>query len=157
MILVSACLCGVNCKYDGGNNFNEFLYQKLKEGKLIPICPEQLGGMTTPRPPSEIIGSAEDVLEGKGQVVNIKGEDVTKFFIKGAYETLNIAKAFNCKAAILKSKSPSCGKGCVYDGTFSNKLKEGNGITAELLLKNGVEVVDEKDVAAIEKILERMI
>ncbi|CCJ34476.1 DUF523 domain-containing protein [Caloramator australicus] len=157
MILVSACLCGVNCKYDGGNNFNEFLYRKLKEGKLIPICPEQLGGMTTPRLPSEIIGSAKDVLEGKGQVVNIKGEDVTKFFIKGAYETLNIAKAFNCKAAILKSKSPSCGKGYVYDGTFSNKLKEGNGITVELLLKNGVEVVDEKDVAAIEKLLERMI
>ncbi|MDO6355911.1 DUF523 domain-containing protein [Caloramator sp. CAR-1] len=157
MILVSACLCGVNCKYDGGNNFNEFLYQKLEEGKLIPICPEQLGGMTTPRLPSEIIGSAKDVLEGKGQVVNIKGEDVTKFFIKGAYETLNIAKALNCKAAILKSKSPSCGKGYVYDGTFSNKLKEGNGITVELLLKNGVEVVDEKDVAAIEKLLERMI
>jgi len=157
MILVSACLCGVNCKYDGGNNFNEFLYQKLKEGKLIPICPEQLGGMTTPRFPSEIIGSAKDVLKGKGQVVNIKGEDVTKFFIKGAYETLNIAKAFNCKAAILKSKSPSCGKGYVYDGTFSNKLKEGNGITVEFLLKNGVEVVDEKDVAAIEKLLERMI
>ncbi|SEF70485.1 Uncharacterized conserved protein YbbK, DUF523 family [Caloramator fervidus] len=157
MILVSACLCGINCKYNGGNNFNEYIYNLLKQGKLIPVCPEQLGGLPTPRLPSEIVkGDAKDVLEGRGLVLNIQGEDVTKFFVKGAYETLNIARAFNCKAAILKSKSPSCGKGFVYDGTFSNKLKMGNGITAQLLLMNGVEVVDE-DVVAIKKLLERMV
>ncbi|KRQ87350.1 hypothetical protein ABG79_00688 [Caloramator mitchellensis] len=157
MILVSACLCGVNCKYDGNNNLNEYIYELLKQGKLVPVCPEQLGGMSTPRHPSEIVGgSAKDVLEGKAKVINKKGEDVTRFFVKGAYETLNIARTFNCKAAILKAKSPSCGSGKIYDGTFEGRLIDGNGITSELLIKNGVEVIDETDVAAIKDIVERM-
>lgn len=138
MILVSGCLCGVNCKYSGGNNLNEEIYELYKKGILIPVCPEQLGGLTTPRPPSEII-----LKDGETRVMAITGEDYTENFIRGAEETLRIAKDLGVKKAILKAKSPSCGIGKIYDGTFSGTLKEGNGITAELLLKNGIKVYTE--------------
>ena len=147
MYIVSACLCGVNCKYNGGNNYNEKIDKLAKEGKAVLICPEQLGGLPTPRVPAEISGgSAADVLKGKARVINKDGEDVTKHFIKGAEESLKIAKAAGCKIAILKSKSPSCGCGKVYDGTFSGSLKKGNGVTAELFLKNGIKVITEEEI-----------
>ncbi|EYE89457.1 hypothetical protein Q428_02405 [Fervidicella metallireducens AeB] len=147
MYLISACLCGVNCKYNGGNNFNEKVYRLYKENKALLVCPEELGGLPTPRTPCEIVeGSAIEVLNGKGKILNKDGLDVTENFIKGAKEVLKVAKAENCKLAILKSKSPSCGKGQIYDGSFSGKLTNGNGITAEILIENGVEVFTENDI-----------
>lgn len=131
-ILVSACLAGVNCKYNGKNNENQKIIELIKENDVILICPEQLGGLKTPRTPAEIQNK---------KVITKDNIDVTKEYQKGAEEVLKLAKQFNIKKAILKSKSPSCGKGKVYDGTFSNILIEGNGITTELLQKNGIEVI----------------
>lgn len=146
MILVSGCLCGINCKYDGGNNKNEEILRLFKEKKLIPVCPEQLGGQETPRDGHEIIeGTGKDVLEGKARVKGPKNDDVTEKFIKGAYETLNIAKALNIKCAILKGRSPSCGVGMIYNGKFNGEKREGNGVTAELLIQNGIKVYTEED------------
>lgn len=136
MILVSACLVGLNCKYDGGNNFNENVLKLVKDGKAILICPEQLGGLKTPRNPAEIV---------KDKVITNNGEDVTYQYNKGAEETLKLAKELNVKKAILKSRSPSCGCGMIYDGTFTHTKILGNGITADLLLRNGIEVITEED------------
>lgn len=132
MILVSACLCGINCKYNGKNNYNKKIFNLVKEGKAIPICPEQLGGLSTPRIPSEI---------KDGRVINKEGIDVTENFKKGALEVLELCKKLNINKVILKSKSPSCGKGLIYSGDFDGKLVEGNGILTELLLKNDIEVI----------------
>lgn len=141
MYIVSACLCGINCRYSGDDNLNEDALELFKEGKAIPVCPEQLGGLETPRPPAEIsIGTAKDILNGNGKVIDKNGRDVTKSFVKGAYETLKIAKEIGCKKAILKSKSPSCGCGRIYNGEFNGTLINGNGITAELLIENGIDV-----------------
>lgn len=141
MILVSACLAGVNCKYDGGNNLNEKILELVKKGEAILVCPEQLGGLTTPRTPSEI-----GIIEGNKKVINKDGEDVTINFVRGAEEVLRIAKSLNITKAILKSKSPSCGCGLVYDGTFTGTKIPGNGITAQLLIDNGIEVITENDI-----------
>lgn len=144
MILISACLCGVNCKYNGGNNSSEPLLRLLEEGRAVLFCPEQAGGLATPRKPCEIVsGTSKDVLKGNARVVNVDGEDKTAEFIKGAYETLKLAQVINADFIILKGKSPSCGVGKVYDGTFSGKLVSGNGITAELLIENGFKVINE--------------
>jgi len=151
MVIVSACLIGVNCKYNGGSNLNEEVVKMAGEG-VIPVCPEQLGGCTTPRAMTEIsCGAGGDVLDGKCRVVNIDGEDVTHEFIKGAEEVLRIAGITGAKKAVLKSRSPSCGCGLIYDGSFSKKLIEGNGVTAELLLRNGIEVVTEENLKGSEK------
>ena len=147
MILVSECLCGINCKYSGGNNINEKILKLVKEGKAVLVCPEQLGGLSTPRDPSEIkCGTAQDVLDGKAKVLSISGKDVTENYIKGAEEALKIAKLFGFSEAILKANSPSCGCGFVYDGNFNGNLIEGNGVTAQLLLDNGISVKTEKDI-----------
>ena len=135
-ILVSACLLGVDCKYSGGNNLNEKVLDYIKDYEVIPVCPEIMGGLSTPRPPSERIGD---------KVLNNQGIDVTNEYTKGANETLKLAKLFNVKKALLKAKSPSCGKGKIYDGTFNGVLIEGNGVTVELLKKNGIEVITEQD------------
>lgn len=147
MYLISACLCGVNCKYNGKNNLNEKCLKLLKENRAILVCPEQLGGLKTPRNPSEIKnGSAKDILEGiKGKVVMNNGSDVTSNYVKGAMETLFIAKNINIEAAILKESSPSCGANFIYDGTFSNVKIKGMGITACLLKENNIKVISEKD------------
>ncbi|MGL5244590.1 MAG: DUF523 domain-containing protein [Sarcina sp.] len=147
MILISACLCGVNCKYEGGNNLNDKALNLLKEGKAILVCPEQLGGLATPRIPSEIVGgSATDVLNGKAKVLSKIGEDVSQNFIKGAEETLKLAKAIKAEYVILKAKSPSCGKDIIYAGKFNGETKKGNGITCELLMQNGFKVLTENDI-----------
>ena len=140
--LVSACLLGDNCKYDGKNNYNERLANFLSDKIVFKVCPEQLGGLSTPRSPSEI---------KNGSVYNKKGEDVSYFFTKGALETLKIAQENEISMAILKSNSPSCGNGEVYDGTFTGKLIPGDGITAHLLKMNGIEVYSEKDLDKLEK------
>lgn len=147
MIIVSACLCGINCKYDGGNNLDERVLKLLKEGKAIPVCPEQLGGQGTPRAAHEIVnGNGLDVIEGKARVLGPKGDDdVTSEFLKGAYETLKIAEATSSNMAILKARSPSCGVGKIYDGTFSGTKRTGNGVTAELLLSKGIKVFTEEN------------
>jgi len=146
MILISACLAGINCKYNGGNSQIDHIRKMLLEGKAIPVCPEQLGGCSTPRPQVEIIaGNGADVLDGKCKALGKNGEDVTKEFIKGAEEVLKIAKLSGAKMAILKARSPSCGKGRIYDGTFSGGLVDGNGVTAELLIRNGIAVISEED------------
>lgn len=135
-ILVSACLLGTNCKYDGTNNRNEKVLSYVKDKEVIPICPEILGGLATPRVPAERLND---------KVITRENDDVTENFIKGACETLYIAKLFNVKKALLKAKSPSCGNGLIYDGTFTHTKKEGFGVTTELLRKNGIEVITEED------------
>ena len=140
MYIVSACLAGVNCKYNGGNNIDDHIVKLVEEGKAILVCPEQLGGLPTPRLPSEIVEK-----DGVRKVKTTKGEDVTDQFIKGAEETLNIAKMMKIEKAILKSRSPSCGYGKIYDGTFSKTIKDGNGFTADLLEKNGIKIIKSKE------------
>ena len=131
MILVSACLAGVNCNYEGRNSEDSQIVQLVKEGRAIMVCPEQLGGLTTPRTPAEI---------KNGMVFTKDGVDVTNAFNLGASEVLKICEKFNCKEAIFKSNSPSCGCGKIYDGSFSGTLTEGDGVTAALLKKHGIEV-----------------
>ena len=149
MNLISACLCGVNCKYNGLNNYNEICEKLLASGKAILVCPEQLGGLPTPRIPSEIIGNSLDILDGKGEVVNKEGSDVTAQFIKGAKETLDIAKKLNIKTAILKDGSPSCGVNYIYDGNFSGTKIKGMGVTAQLLKESLIDVISEDELGGI--------
>ena len=141
MIFVSGCLVGINCKYNGGNNFNEKIFNMVKEGKAIPICPEQLGGLSTPRKPSEI-----KIIDGKRRVVDNQNNDVTEDFEKGAKEALELAKKLNITKAILQPRSPSCGVGKIYSGNFDGKLIDGDGITAELFRENGIEVISCDDI-----------
>ena len=141
MILVSSCLLGINCKYSGGNNYQEKILKLVKEGKAIFACPEQLGGLTTPRLPAEIVYK-----DNKRYVINKEGRNVTEEYERGAEEVLKILKEKNITKVIFKSKSPSCGCGQIYDGTFSNKLIKGNGITTQLLIDNGIEVLTELDI-----------
>ena len=144
MYLISACLCGVNCKYNGLNNLNKKCLELLRKGEALLICPEQLGGLTTPRIPSELLGEAERLIEIKeGKVISKEGNDVTKEFIKGAEEALKIAKESGIKKAILKEGSPSCGSNFVYDGSFTGKKIKGKGVTAYLLEKEGIEIISE--------------
>lgn len=146
MILVSACLLGVNCKYDGKNNYNKEIVDFLKGKAIVPVCPEQLGGLTTPRVAAEIQnGDGLDVVENAVKVLTKEGVDVSEAFIKGAEETLYIAKSMGINQAILKAKSPSCGSGKIYDGTFSGVLRSGDGVTTYILKKNGITVFTEND------------
>ena len=139
-ILVSACLLGENCKYNGGNNKNENVIRLAEHFELIPICPECFGGLPIPRVPSEI---------RDGRVYTKNGEDVTAQFLDGAEQTLYIARENNCPAAVLKERSPSCGFGKIYDGTFSGTLTDGNGITAGLLSDNEIQIFGECNVNKI--------
>ncbi|WP_411167985.1 DUF523 domain-containing protein [Clostridium sp. MB05] len=145
MYLISGCLCGVNCKYSGGNNLNSKCVDLFREGKAILVCPEQLGGLPTPRTPAEIQGNSEGVLNGNHKVLTKDNADVTEEFLKGAYETLNIAKLTNANKAILKDGSPSCGVNYIYDGNFNGKKIEGMGITTAILKNNGIEVISDID------------
>ncbi|MBL4938157.1 DUF523 domain-containing protein [Clostridium sp. YIM B02515] len=151
MIIVSACLCGINTRYDGKSNLNETTLKLLKEGKAVLVCPEQLGGMSTPRLPHEIVGGdGAGVLDGIAKVISADGNEGTDAFLKGAYETLKIAKEINAEYAILKAKSPSCGYGKIYNGIFSGEKISGNGVTAELLSRNGIKVYTEEDIENID-------
>ena len=141
MILVSACLVGINCKYSGGNNYNQKIFDLVKEGKAIPICPEQLGGLNTPRKPVEL-----KVINGKRYAIDNEGNDLTENFERGALEVLNLAKDFNINKAILQPRSPSCGVNKIYSGNFDNKLVDGNGILAELLKQNGIDVLTPNEI-----------
>ena len=142
-ILVSGCLIGINCRYDCGSNLDPLLLRLMEKHNLIPVCPEQLGGLTTPREPAEII---ED------RVMNKSGVDVTKAFELGAEETLKIAALYNCKYAILKERSPSCGHGQIYDGSFSGNIIDGDGITSKLLMENGIKIYGESHLSDLNDI-----
>lgn len=150
MIIVSACLLGENCKYSGGNNKSKNVIKYLEDKEYILVCPEQLGGLSTPRNPSEIITygnkDGNDVLSGCTKVLSNKGIDVTKNFIQGAEETLKIAKEHNAKTAILKAGSPSCGYKKIYDGTFLGNKIQGMGVTAAILNKENIALLDEDDI-----------
>ena len=137
MKIVSACLAGIKCRYDGKSCDCEKVIELVKQGKAIPVCPEQLAGLTTPRETHEI---------KKGKVFSKTGKDKTEEFLKGAQEALKITILGGCKEAILKSKSPSCGCGKVYDGTFSRKLVKGDGIFTKLLKQNNIKVITEEEI-----------
>ena len=139
-VLISACLVGQNVKYNGKNNKISNIEKLSDKFELIPFCPEVEGGLPTPRPPSEIISFKPLKLIDKN------GKDVTRFFILGADKTLKLCKKLGIKKAILKANSPSCGKDRVYDGTFSNTLVKKEGVTARLLSKNDIVILDEKDI-----------
>lgn len=145
LYIISACLCGVNCKYNGKNNLNERCLKLFKEGKAVLVCPEQLGGLTTPRKPVELDSSASEVVEGSGKAINSEGGDVTKNFLDGAYETLKIAKELGATKAILKEGSPSCGVNFVYDGTFTGNKIKGKGVTSYVLEQEGINVFSDED------------
>lgn len=130
-LLVSACLLGENCKYSGGNNYSPAAAALAERYELIPVCPERMGGLPTPRVPAERVGD---------RVLTRDGADVTAAYRLGAEKALEIALAQGIRRAVLQERSPSCGCGAVYDGTFSGTLVPGDGVTAELLRAHGVEV-----------------
>ena len=135
-ILVSACLLGENCKYNGGNNFSEKVAEYIKGHEVISVCPECLGGLPTPRVPAEIVN---------GVVMNREGKNVDAEFRKGAEAALKIAKEERIDVAILQSRSPSCGVKQIYDGTFSKTIIDGQGGFAELMRKDGFQLIDVED------------
>ena len=136
-IAVSACLLGENCKYNGGNNYNDKLAKFLEGHEVVGVCPEVLGGLPTPRPTSEIVD---------GVVRHKDGTSVDKEFRKGAEVSLKIVKETGAELVILQSRSPSCGIGTIYDGTFSKTLISGDGVFVKLLKENGIRVMDVKEI-----------
>ena len=141
-ILISACLVGDKCKYDGHTNYTPLIKDLLEKYELVPFCPEVEGGLPTPRKPSERKGD---------KVINNAGKDVTRNFQLGAEKALNICKYLNIKIAILKENSPSCGVNQIYDGNFNKKLIKGEGVTTELLRKNGIAVYTEDQIEELLK------
>lgn len=140
-VVISACLLGVRCRYDGGHSRNETAINPKQTYQLIPICPEESGGLPTPRPPAEIVGGdGDDVLKGKAKVMNADGTDVTKAYLRGAHHALAVAQSHGATHVILKARSPSCGCGDIYDGTFSGTLTSGDGVTTALLKRYGITV-----------------
>ena len=133
-ILISACLLGCRCRYDGASRPQPWIAALAERHTLVPVCPEQLGGLSTPRPPAERCGV---------RVVTREGGDVTAQYRRGAEEALRLCRLLGCDAALLKERSPSCGSGAIYDGTFTGTVTAGDGVTAELLRKNGIPVYGE--------------
>lgn len=136
-ILVSACLLGICCRYDGNGNDRPWIRALMNRHTLIPVCPEQLGGLRTPRPPVEW---------RDGRAMDNQGKDCTDAFCRGAKEALKVAQMYGCELAVLKARSPSCGSGVIYDGSFGGRLAEGYGETARLLREHGIRVIDEEAV-----------
>ena len=137
--IVSSCLAGIPCRYDCSHKNNKYVNKLIKEGKAIPICPEQIAGLPTPREACECL-----MVDGKLKVISKSGKDYTDYFYKGAEMTLEFAKKYGIKKAILQKNSPSCGVR-TYDGTFSGNLATYSGITAKLLVDNGIEVISSED------------
>ena len=141
-LLISACLLGENCKYSGGNNYTPAVESLKAHYELIPVCPERDGGLPTPRDSSERLGNA---------VVSKSGRDVTAQFERGAHLALDAAQKNGCKIALLKERSPSCGKGKIYDGTFTGTLTDGDGVAAEYLRARGITVYGESEIDTLMK------
>lgn len=133
-MLISACLLGVKCRYNGTGGGLEGLPELMELAELIPVCPEILGGLPTPRPPAE---------RKNGRVINCEGGDVTEAYLKGAQESLHLARTFGAKLALMKERSPSCGAGEIYDGSFTHTRLPGDGTASELLKASGIEVYGE--------------
>ncbi|MDO4582175.1 MAG: DUF523 domain-containing protein [Bacillota bacterium] len=148
MILVSACLVGENCKYDGGNNYNQAVVDYLRGREYIAFCPELTAGLDTPRQPCEIIGNGDGagVVIGMCKVINNNMENLSSAFVEGARQAYRECQRHKIQMAILKDKSPSCGVYKIYDGSFSHKLKRGMGVTASLLNCNHILVKSEEDI-----------
>ncbi|HEY8464057.1 MAG TPA: DUF523 domain-containing protein [Bacillota bacterium] len=145
--MVSACLVGINCRYDGKSQLRPELVECLRDYQLIPFCPEYLGELPTPRLPSEICnGDGAAVLAGAALVLNRQGDDWTPYFIKGAEATLRLYQEVRPDLIVFKAKSPSCGVGQIYDGTFTGKLRSGDGVTAALLRQKGACLYSETDI-----------
>lgn len=146
-VLVSYCLLGQNCRFNGSNCLNSKLLNFLRNSKIeaIGVCPEELGGLRGMRGPFEFKGSVSKIHQGKSQVVDSRGKVYTKDFLYGACRTLEIAKKNRIKWAILKSRSPSCSPDYIYDGTFKGVLKKGLGIAAYILKKNKIKLLSEKN------------
>ena len=152
-ILVSACLAGLATTHTGVAKPNRKVMDLVRQGRAILVCPEQLGGLPTPRRAAEIISDASggsgasgaSVLDGEGRVVDTAGGDVTANYLRGAREALKAARLAGSTMAILKARSPSCGKDRIHDGTFSGTLRDGSGVTAELLRREGLEILSEED------------
>jgi len=140
-LLISACLLGENCKYSGGSNYVPAVESLKARYELLPVCPEQDGGLPTPRVPAERVGN---------RVINQAGQDVTAEYLRGAQMALETAVAHGCTRALLKERSPSCGCGCIYDGSFTHTTIPGDGVTAQLLKEHGITVWGESH---IEKLL----
>lgn len=145
-ILVSACLLGEPCRYDGGSRPDGNVRKLEREYRLVPVCPECLGGLPTPREPSEIRGD---------RVVSRTGTDVTAQYRRGAEAALAVAKENGCRVALLKERSPSCGAGKVHNGRFDGGLTDGDGITAALLMENGIAVFGEGEIGAMKLFLQK--
>lgn len=139
-VLVSACLLGCPCRYDGASKSGAAVLALSERCELIPVCPEQLGGLPTPRPSAERRGQA---------VVTENGIDVTEAYRRGAERALALCRAYGCRYAVLKARSPSCGKGRIYDGSFTRTLTDGSGVTTEMLARSGVIVLDETECGQI--------
>ena len=138
-ILVSACLLGMPCRYDSTGKREAGLEKLREQGHtLIPVCPEVLGGLPIPRPPAE--------RQPDGRVITQKGQDVTNQYRAGAQRALELAQVHGCTLAVLKERSPSCGRGQIYDGTFSHTLLSGSGVTAQLLEEHGIPVYGESQI-----------
>jgi uncharacterized protein YbbK (DUF523 family) len=146
-VLVSACLGGRRCTHKGTDNHADGVQRLMADGRAVLVCPEEDGGLPTPRPPAEIQGGdGDDVLDGRARVVNINGHDVTDEYLRGADIAVQRALAAGARTAVLKARSPSCGCGQIYDGSFSKRLVDGVGITAAALLRAGIRVVTDEAV-----------
>lgn len=139
-IVISACLLGVNCRYDGSGKSDEKWMEALKGHVLIPVCPEQLGGLSTPRLPCEIVNT-EPV-----HIISRDGADITAAFVKGACETLKLSELLGAECAVLKERSPSCGVNQIYDGSFSGVVIPGQGLTAKKLLNAGIRIYSDEEI-----------
>ena len=150
-LVISACLLGVACNHEGRGSPRAVVDELARHYRLVPVCPEVLGGLPTPRPAAELQGGDGDgVIAGAGEVrvVNLEGQDVTAAYRRGAAAAVTVARAVGAKRAVLKARSPSCGSSAVYDGTFSRRLVPGRGVTAAALAAAGLEVGSEEDAAA---------
>lgn len=144
MIIVSSCLAGLACRYNATHSLQDKIRELVEEGQAMMLCPELLGGFSTPREPAEIIGgTGEDVLAGKASVIEKSGNDVTAMYISGAYQTLELAKQVGATCIVLKENSPSCGSQMIYDGSFGNHRVVGEGVTTALLRREGYKVISE--------------
>ena len=139
-LLISACLLGCRCRYDGASKAQPWAAELAARYELVPVCPEQLGGLATPRPPAERQGD---------RVMTAAGADVTEQYRRGAEEALRLYGLLGCEAAVLKERSPSCGCGQIYDGTFTGTLVPGNGVAAALLLEKGVVIYGESQIGKL--------
>jgi uncharacterized protein YbbK (DUF523 family) len=156
-ILVSACLLGDLVRYNSEilPDCPSILKKWDQEGLVIPVCPEVIGGLSVPRAPAEIQGGeGKDVVAGIAKVININGQDVTDAFLTGARESLRLARESGAEYAVLKARSPSCGRKMIYDGSFSSRLIEGQGVTAALLEQSGIQVYNENDIEKVASLID---